>query len=41
MKIFFFVQHLSTGRMLQYLLWNIENLLKEEIIRNDYEYKLF
>lgn len=29
MKIFFFAQHLSTGGMPQYLVWSIENLLKE------------
>jgi len=29
MKIFFFAQHLSTGGMPQYLLWCIENLIKE------------
>jgi FkbM family methyltransferase len=29
MKIFFFAQHLSTGGMPQYLVWSIENLIKE------------
>jgi len=35
MKIFFFAQHLSTGGMPQYLLWSIENILKEGISKEN------